>query len=230
MRGRSRWLELSSPQIHEPHSQGQHEVVCWPQPANEQLLVLGQCGIPSLRVPIPAPVQPGLVIPPCGHAALARNETATTLSEDDPQGEAVAQDPISPRQASRQPGARLLREQLFQQCLLLTASPVKRPDPRLLPAPTRAAGSRAGSLQLCWELAAGGWPYEGMAPCVHWRECSAPALCIPSLPFSCLSSLPLVPRRRRTLLSTQLSLSSHLRFVLAATISSPLQGRVGCRP
>lgn len=103
---------------------------------------------------------------------------------------------MSPCQASRLPGIRLLREHLLHQCLLLTASQMKWQDLELVPTATHgthAARSTARSLQLSCVLAGCGWPHEGTAQCAHRHGCSAPALCAPSLPCSHLSSLSLVP-------------------------------------
>lgn len=60
---------------------------------------------------------------------------------------------------------------------------------------------------------------------MHWHGCSAPALCIPSLPFSCLSSLPSVPCHRHTLLSIPLGSASALTSVLLWLPSFPVLSR-----
>lgn len=109
----------------------------------------------------------------------------------------LAQDPISPWQASPLPGIRLPQEHLLHQCLLLTASRTKRRDLRLVPATAHACSWRHGACSSPvrpTSLAEGGWPCEGMARCAHRQAHSAPAL-QPRVPHPSPSP-PLLPRFR----------------------------------
>lgn len=97
---------------------------------------------------------------------------------------------MSPCQASRLAGIRLLREHLLHQCLLLTASQMKWQDLELVPAATHARSQKHSKKPAALLCARWAWlATRGHSPvCAEaWVLCTCPACPIPPL------LLPLLP-------------------------------------